>query len=191
DRAHLLSAHAVELFLDAEVGAFRQAAENTFGLIVRPIEAEDSATPSAQSVLLEVLLRLMPLVGAPAFQKVASDVLSRHAAALSEANLAFSSLALAADLLGDGPVELALVPGTGDDAEVMGWLAAVGETYQPTLVTKVVHPGDTSPIALGRGPVSGSITAYICRMRTCSAPIDSLYGVLGGAWLGHRTRCMR
>src|SRR3984893_11763789 len=46
----------------------------------------------------------------------------------------------------------------------------VHRTYQPS---RIVAFADDVPIGQGRGPIDGKPAAYVCRNRTCEAPLTS------------------
>ena len=46
----------------------------------------------------------------------------------------------------------------------------VHRTYQPS---RILAFADDVPIGQGRGPIDGKPAAYVCRNRTCEAPLTS------------------
>jgi uncharacterized protein YyaL (SSP411 family) len=117
-------------------GGFFATSDAHEALVVRFREGGDGATPSANAEAARLLARLGYHRGDAAMLAEAAGALAAWAGALRQAPRAFASSLLVADLLLDGPVELALV-GPARDAGTEALWAAPG----------ALHPRASSPTA--------------------------------------------
>jgi uncharacterized protein YyaL (SSP411 family) len=121
------------------------------------------------------LLRLYPYTGDERYMKAADLTLCLYAPSMEKQPFAFSHMLEAADLYDRGPTEVALVAAP-DDPERPNWLAAIGRIYLPNPALYMIDPARADdammPEALrGKRQTEGKLTAYLCRNRSCSAPI--------------------
>ncbi|HEX2193812.1 MAG TPA: thioredoxin domain-containing protein [Candidatus Limnocylindria bacterium] len=180
---HLLAAErlmrrAVEQFWDEQSGTFFDTGQEHDRTFTRPRSLIDSATPSANAVAADVLLRLAMLVGDPEHDRRARRILSAVAPALERQPSAFARMLSAADRSLSEPID-AVVAGRPDDAAALGLRGAVARPYAPDLI---VAPLPTDPagnaerrlanLPLFEGKVAGDgrATAYVCRGYACDAP---------------------
>jgi uncharacterized protein YyaL (SSP411 family) len=91
----------------------------------------------------------------------------------------FAHLLAALDFMQRGPLEIVFA---GDRAQpaIQPLVETVHRTYQPS---RVLAFADDVPIDRGRGPIDGKPAAYVCRNRTCEAPLTSAEAL--------RERCTR
>ncbi len=169
----------LELFWDADAGAFDTSGSDGEILIARPKDTYDGALPSANSTAATALARLGALTGEPSYQEHARAVVETMRPVLDRAPVAFTGLLVAADLLGAGSIEVA-VTGRRPDLLLVarsGWrpqqVLAWGEPY-------------SSPLWTGReGPEMAGL-AFVCRQYACDAPVSdpaALKALLGGTGL--------
>ena len=71
-------------------------------LIARPVDSQDGAVPSANSVAANALLRLAELTGNARYRQRADAVIAAMGPALVAAPVAFTGLVAAAELAGPG-----------------------------------------------------------------------------------------
>jgi uncharacterized protein YyaL (SSP411 family) len=91
---------------------------------------------------------------------------------------AFSHMLEAFDFFQRGPTEVVII-GEPKRPDMHEWIKRLGQTYLPNRSVFLIDPdkGDKQFVpeaAIGKKPVGGQITAYVCRDRTCSLPFTSL-----------------
>ena len=177
DHAKVLADVLLERFDDPERGGFFFTSSDHETLITRSKAAFDGSTPSGNSAAVMALLRLYPYTGDERYMKAADLALCLFAPTMEKQPFAFSHMLEAADLYNQGPTEIALI-GTQTDPETARWLNAIGQLYLPNLALYVIDPAasaERGPEALeGKRQIDGKLTAYLCRDRTCSAPMTEL-----------------
>jgi uncharacterized protein YyaL (SSP411 family) len=167
---------------DALVRRFYEDADRDFyltpndgeALAQRPRSDHDGATPHSTGLAALGLLRAASIAGRNDLRDVARAVLRTHATALERAPEAFPTLARAA-LVAERGASLALVIGSEDDA-TRALAARARRVLAPVDAVVVAKPGaaptDVDPSWLvGREPIDGRATAYVCRGTVCSLPI--------------------
>ncbi len=153
----------IELFWDPAVDAFRTPGKDAETLIASPIDTQDGALPSANSVAATALLRLAALTGLERYRDHANRVLGAMDGALTAAPVAFAGMVTAADLARRGLTEVVV---TGDRPDL---LETVQSRYLPAAVLAWGEPYD-SPLWQGRtGPETDGL-AFVCHDYACQAP---------------------
>jgi uncharacterized protein YyaL (SSP411 family) len=153
----------IELFWDPAVGAFRTPGKDAETLIASPIDTQDGALPSANSVAATALLRLAALTGVERYRDHANRVIGAMDAALAAAPVAFAGMVTAGDLARRGLTEVVV---TGDRPDL---LETVRSRYLPGAVLAWGEPYD-SPLWQGRrGPETAGL-AFVCHDYACQAP---------------------
>ncbi len=153
----------LELFWDAEEGGLFTTGHDAEKLVVRAKDTVDGATPSANSVAALALARLGALTGEVRYTEAAWSILDLFAGLATRAPTAFTHLLCAADLLGRGATEVAVV---GDRPDLV---AAAARRYRPKAVLAWGEPYP-SPLWEGRQPGR----AYVCRGYACQEPVDTV-----------------
>ncbi|MCC5953716.1 MAG: thioredoxin domain-containing protein [Acidimicrobiia bacterium] len=165
----------VELFWDDERGGLYSTGSDAEPLVVRPKDLVDNATPSANSLAAEGLIRLSVLTGDTTWDDRARRIV-RLAAPLAERQpLAFGHLLAAVDLL-TGKRQEVVVSGRRTDL-----VGVVRSRYRPGTVLAWGEPWD-GPLWDGRRDPNGSGRAYVCEGYVCAAPSSdpsSLVAALG------------
>jgi uncharacterized protein YyaL (SSP411 family) len=167
EKANRLARLAVELFADAEHGGFFRTPEGGERLIARQKAFDDSPTPSGNSMLAEVLLRLARLYGDAELERLAVGVFRLVAPALTRAPQAFGHALAALDLHFSPPRELAIVG--PPDSEIA---RAALSGFDPNAVV-AFGPGDGVPLLDGKELVDGNPAVYVCEHFACAAPVTS------------------
>ncbi len=173
DATYLLRARAwldvVERdYADPRGGCFTTGADAD-ALVVRPKTGQDGPVRSGNAVALEALARLAALTGDTALEQRGLSILRGFAGEIRRMPTAFCGLLTGAGLLAE-PVQLVLV-GRPGRAELLETIAAMPVAHL------VMHPlDDTAGLdalhpAAGKRMVDGRATVYICRGRTCQAPV--------------------
>jgi uncharacterized protein YyaL (SSP411 family) len=153
----------LELFADPESGVLHMTGRDGEALIARPIDSQDGAVPSANSVAAQALLRLGGLAGVPRYGQAAQEVLGALGPALAVAPIAFSGSVAAAELARSGLTEV-VITGTRPDL-----LEVVRHRYLPAAVVAWGEPYD-SPVWEGRVGPGEDGKAFVCRDYACQAP---------------------
>jgi uncharacterized protein YyaL (SSP411 family) len=170
-------------FADPKGGYFLSAAAHD-GLIVRPKESYDGATPSSNSVAASNLLRLAAFTGDERFAERADRVFDAFGGLLGRAAPAFPRLLCALDFRASGPREIVLAgePGQEDFEALRRTVFA-----SPDLNRVVAHVEsaaavpELAPLTRARSTRDGRAAAYVCERFACQAPVtdpDALAGLL-------------
>jgi uncharacterized protein len=165
EESRRLALLAVELFGDDERGGFFMTAADGERLVSRKKEFDDSPTPSGNSMLAYVLLRLARLWGDDELDRRAVGVFRFVAPLLAQAPSAFGHALCALDLHFSPPREVAVI-GTPDSAVARRELAA----FNPNAVV-AFGPSDEVPLLRGKGYVDGHPAVYVCENFACQAPV--------------------
>ncbi|HAH64385.1 MAG TPA: hypothetical protein DCL72_02660 [Rhizobiales bacterium] len=129
-------------------------------LVHRPRSPHDPAWPSGTSA--SVFARLHELTGRDSYHDRAEQVFQMYGAAASPGGVDFAQR----------PVSIVLAGGRDDTAPLV---EAVHRTYRPALVLAFA---EDVPIGQGRHPVGSQLAAYLCRSRSCDAPVTSAKALL-------------
>jgi uncharacterized protein YyaL (SSP411 family) len=161
-----------ERFADPRGGYYFAAPEHD-GLIVRPKELFDGATPSSNSVAAMNLLRLATFTGQAAHRERAEAILSSPSGFLRRAPAAVPRLLCALDYRCDSPVEVVLAgrPGASD-------FESLRETvFESTRLNRVLaHAGsgrelpELAALISSRRSEDGRARAWVCRDFSCLQP---------------------
>jgi uncharacterized protein YyaL (SSP411 family) len=165
EESRRLALLAVELFADSERGGFFLTPSDGEALVVRTKDLDDNPTPSGNSMLAFVLLRLARIYGDDELERHAVSVLRLVRDLLARAPSAFGWALCALDLHFSPPREIAIV-GSGDDAVAKTALAG----YDPNAVV-AFGPSEEVPLLQGKELVDGKPAVYICERFACRAPI--------------------
>jgi uncharacterized protein len=166
--SHRLARLAVDLFGDEERGGFFLTPSDGERLIARQKTFDDHPTPSGNSMLAFVLLRLGRIYGDRDLERQAVAVLRLVREALARAPHAFGHALSALDLHFSRPRELAILgPVSSDVAR-----AALNE-FEPNTVV-AVGPAGNVPLLEGKDLVDGRPAVYVCENFACKAPITEV-----------------
>jgi uncharacterized protein YyaL (SSP411 family) len=171
-----LTESMVELFADDEAGFYDTSVDHE-GLVVRPQDLTDNATPSGTSAGVAVLLRMALLAGRPEWQEQAIRILSRLSDALGSYPGAFGYLASQLDFALAQPHEIALV-GDPNAEDMRALLRVIREDFRPNQVVAMRDADDADsthllPLLEDRTRVGGQATAYVCHNYVCRLPVTS------------------
>ena len=156
---------AVELFADEERGGFFLTPADGERLVARTKSFDDNPTPSGNSMLAYVLLRLARIYGDDELERRGVGVLRLIAPAAARVPSAFGHALCALDLHLSTPRELAVL-GPHDSAVVRAALAP----YDPNAVV-AFGPSDDVPLLAGKTLVDGRPAVYVCERFACRAPV--------------------
>jgi uncharacterized protein len=159
-----LALDAVELFGDRERGGFFLTPADGERLVARQKSFDDNPTPSGNSMLAFVLLRLARIWGDEELEREAEGVLRLVRDAIPRAPSAFGWALCALDLQLSPPRELAIV---GPPESEIARAALAG--YDPNAVV-AFGPADDVPLLDGKTLVDGLPAVYACERFACRAP---------------------
>jgi uncharacterized protein YyaL (SSP411 family) len=163
-------------FADAAAGGFYFTADDHETLIHRSKVFGDDATPSGSGIAAQVLLRLGHLLGEPRYLAAAEETLRAAWPVLNKYPPAHVSLLNALEEL-LSPGEIVIL--RGEARTIEGWRRDLARVYAPRRLVLAI-PGDVAhlPPALAEKTPRAGTVAYVCRGSSCSAPIDSLSGLI-------------
>jgi uncharacterized protein len=163
EEAKRLAGVAVELFADDERGGFFLSAGEE--LVARRKDLEDQPTPSGNSMLAWVLLRLARIYGDEEAERRAVSVFRLLHRAAPRVPLAFGWALSALDLHFSPPRELAIV-GPADSEAARSALSV----FDPRTVV-AFGPAEGVSLLAGKGLVDGLPAVYLCENFACRAPL--------------------
>jgi hypothetical protein len=163
--ARRLALLAVELFGDDEHGGFFLAPKDGEELVARTKDLDDNPSPSGNSMLAHVLLRLARIWGDDESERRAAGVFRLVEPALARAPAAFGWALCALDLWLAPPLEIAIA-GPVDSPVARAALAP----FRPNAAV-AVGPGEGVPLLEGKSLVGGRPAVYVCERFACRAPV--------------------
>jgi uncharacterized protein len=165
EESRRLALLAVELFADAEHGGFFLTPADGEKLVSRKKDLDDHPTPSGNSMLAYVLLRLARLWGDSELERQAIGVFRLVARLLPQAPSAFGHALCALDLHFSPPREIAVIgPADADVAR------AALAPFEPNAVI-AFGPSEEVPLLHGKGLVKGRPAVYVCENFACQSPV--------------------
>jgi uncharacterized protein YyaL (SSP411 family) len=170
-----LMARAVADFWDDESGTFFDTSDEHDRIVARPRSLIDGATPSANSVAADVLLRLAVLTGDADDDRRARSILRGAGAALERHPSQFGQMLSAADRALGEPLD-AVIAAEPADAAGAQLRRAVASAYAPDLVIAPLPTGSAIggwPLFEGKVARDGRATAYVCRGYACDEPTSN------------------
>jgi uncharacterized protein YyaL (SSP411 family) len=162
-QAGVVAGALLDLFVDASSGALQMTGQDAEALIARPIDTQDGAVPSSNSVAATALLRLHALTGNARYRDGAEAVLDAMGPSLGLAPIAFAGSVVAAELARRGLTEVVVTGSRPDLVEV------VQRGYLPAAVLAWGEPYE-SPLWEGRTGSAEAGQAFVCRDYACQAP---------------------
>ena len=162
--AHRLATLAVDLFADDDGDGFFQAPRDGERLVARKLELDDHPTPSGNSMLAYVLLRLARLWGDDELERRGDGVLRLARDTVVRAPTAFGWLLVALDQHLAPHRELAIVGPPGAPVARAALAAAA-----PTDVVAFGPAGEV-PLLAGRELREGRPAVYVCERFACALP---------------------
>ena len=145
------------------------------GLILRPKELYDGATPSTNSVAASNLLRLASFTGEGRYRERAERLFGACSGYLSRVPLALPRLLCAVDAA-TSPQREIVIAGELGHPDFERLREAVFDSPSPNRV--LVHAdaeeslGNLVPLVARRGSKDGIARAYVCRDSTCGLPLS-------------------
>ena len=171
---------AVADFWDEASGTLFDTSEEHDRVVARPRSLVDAATPAANAVAADVLLRLALLTSDPDHDRRARSILRAAGPAFEGHPTQFARMLAAADRALGEPID-AVIVGDPADAEAVALRRAAAKPYQPDLVIAPLPPGSSVaawPLFDGKTAREGQATAYVCRGYACEEPTQEPARVL-------------
>ena len=167
----------IENFWDEESGGFFSTRHDHEALIQRPKDWDDNATPSGNSVAVELLLKFAPYTTDESYRQKAARVLRKLGPLLEKHPYGFARMLGALDLYLAGPLEIG-IRGDKADPATQALLREAFAPYLPNKVLGLAHPGHgTSGHGIAflneRPAMDGKATAYVCRDFACKLPVTT------------------
>jgi uncharacterized protein len=158
---------AVELFEDPDRGGFYLSPADGDFRVPRVKELQDSPTPSGNSMLAHVLLRLARIWGDDELERKAMSVFRLVEPAIGRAPGFFAWALAGIDLWLSPPREIAVI-GSVDAPVARAALAP----FAPSTVV-AVGPSEDVPLLAGKERVDGQTAVYVCERFVCRAPVTT------------------
>jgi uncharacterized protein len=177
----------IDQFWDDEEGGFFFTGKDHEELITRNKDYSDNATPSGNSVAVDILLRMHMLFNEEGYERKAVSILNTLARPMERFPGGFGHLLGALDFYLSTKKEIAII-GKRDGADTKALLDVVYSRYLPNKIVVLAESGDSSassliPLLANRDSIGGKATAYVCEHFTCKQPVtipDELAAQLGG-----------
>ena len=175
EEARRLALLAIELFSDPDQGGFYVDAADGDGLVARRKELDDHPTPSGNSMMAFVLIRLARLYGDAELERKAVGVFRLARPLLERAPSAVGHMLCALDLHFSPSREIAVV-GPPDERATVELRSAVLSPFDPNAVF-AFSSGARDPAAArvplleGKDVVDGNPAVYVCESFACRAPV--------------------
>ncbi|MFQ5550823.1 MAG: thioredoxin domain-containing protein, partial [Gemmatimonadales bacterium] len=166
----------MDRFGDEDSGDFFTTASDHERLLVRYREGADGATPAANAIAAEVLLRLGRHLDRSDLTERAARAIQAHGEAITRFPRAFTHSLSVVHSLTAPRIEVAVV---GDPSNVIfeELRRVVGGTYLPHGIIALADGSETGqrdlPLLRDKTPASGIPAAYVCHDYACDAPVHS------------------
>ena len=163
---------AVERFWSPAEELFHDTARESEELVVRPREILDNATPSGNSLAVELLARLAALTGREEWGGIADAVLARESGVMERYPIGAGRLLTAALLRSTAPLEIVIVE---TPAEATALLAEAHRSLHSHRVIAGGDPADPRIAALPamQGRLEARGQAFVCQDGRCLEPASS------------------
>jgi len=175
----------LELFGEDQHGAFTYSGRENEALVLTTREFYDGALPSGNSVALSNLTRLATLLDDPELAKRARKLAAACGAEAVAYPAGQTMFLTAYDELA-GPSGEIVVAGKRDDPETRQVLELLNRTYLGSHLLLFREEGEAGdrlaelvPMLQEKKMLTGRVTVYLCRERTCRPPVVGLAGVAG------------
>jgi uncharacterized protein YyaL (SSP411 family) len=160
-------------FADPGEPGFFTTGDDAPPLIVRQKDLFDDATPAANSLAANGLLRLAALTGDDRYRAAGATALQAVGPVMANHPTSFAYLLAALERHLAAPIEVAIVGDPGAD-DTRALRREVHARVLPAAVTLTAPAGtgaDVSPLLDGRDRRDGHATAYVCERYACRQPV--------------------
>ncbi|MBI4851763.1 MAG: thioredoxin domain-containing protein [Acidobacteria bacterium] len=168
----------INQFWDEEEGGFFFTSNDHEELIIRSKEYTDNATPSGNSVAVDVLLKLHHIFNDERYEKIAVRILGLVGKALERFPGGFGHMLGALDFYLGQTKEIAII-GNPESDDTKALVKTIYQGHLPNKIVLVVHPSDSEsinllPLLANRLMIDGMATAYVCEHFTCKEPVTKV-----------------
>jgi uncharacterized protein YyaL (SSP411 family) len=157
-------------FSDTENGGFYDTSDDHEALIQRPKDVQDNATPSANAMAAQVLLRLSLFTGNGRYWDIAENMVAAMSEWMVRAPSGFAHWLCAAAFIMGEPQEVAIA-GEREAVDTEALLDVVYSAYRPNVVVAVGMDGENIELLRERPLRHKKATAYVCRRFVCQQPV--------------------
>jgi uncharacterized protein YyaL (SSP411 family) len=170
-----LTEKILELFEDAEHGAFYSTAAGDPTLVMRIKEDYDGAEPSGNSIAVLNLLRLAQITGRQDFRASAGRALEAFGSRMVAAPVGVPQMLVAYEFSISKPTQIVLV-GERDAPDMRRLLAELHSRFVPNRIVLLVNPESRPalarylPTVAEMTAIGGQATAYVCEDYACKLP---------------------
>jgi uncharacterized protein YyaL (SSP411 family) len=174
--AQELAAEMVERFPDRQNGGFFDTPADSQGLLLRPRDTQDNATPSGGALACQALLKLAAFSENGEYRDLAERALATVAGQALKYPTAYAQWLSAADFALH-PVKQVALTGPLEDPALKEMLAEIRSAYRPALIVAASAnpPPAGAPTLLSNRPqLEGRATAYVCEGFVCRLPVATL-----------------
>jgi hypothetical protein len=164
----------VEIHYRDRNGGYFFTADDAEALIARAKIAQDSALPSGNGMMLQVLAQLYHLTGESVYWERTEGIANAFSGTIRQRLLGFSSLLNGMEALREA-IQIVVI-GEADAADTAALKRVIYGVSRPGRVLNVIAPGTALPRghpAFGKTLLDHRATAYVCRGAVCSLPIVS------------------
>jgi len=156
-------------------GGFFDTRVDQEGLIIRPKDLQDNATPSGNSSAAIALLQLSIYSGNDEYREKAEKIISKISPLASRYPTAFAQWLTAADFTLADTKEVAILgdPSATDTVKLVNKLWA---TYRPDIIAAISDfppPPEAPALLKDRSMINDRPTAYVCRRFVCLHPVTT------------------
>jgi uncharacterized protein YyaL (SSP411 family) len=177
NEARTLTQRMIAEFWDSQDGGFFFTGKSHENLIVRSKDYFDNATPSGNSVAVNVLLRLGILTDNQDYRNLAISVLREVADSARKYPSGFGYALAAVDFLLSNPREVAIVGSA--PASVRDFIREAWRNYVPNKaiaaqIGAASEGAEIMALLQNRQAVGSKTTAYVCQNYVCQQPVTDL-----------------
>lgn len=159
-------------FWDEEAGGFFFTSNDHEELIVRNKDLYDNASPSGNSVAVDVLLKIAKFYGDDRYERFAAAVLRIAASQIKAHPQGFGRMLSAAEFHLASVKEIVIVGEKGNELE-----RTVLDEYHPTGIIGLIRDEAAVtdiPLLQERKQIDSSATAYVCENFVCARPVTGV-----------------
>jgi uncharacterized protein YyaL (SSP411 family) len=170
-----LADEMIEMFMDPSGGFFDTSKESE-GLLLRPKDLQDNATPSGNALACEALLKLSAFTDNGKYRDLAERSLGETAGMALQYPTAFARWLSAADFALGNVKQVAFVYEADSFANAQELIRFAQSTYRPNMVIAAspYPPSEEAPPLLMDRPLKkGKPTVYVCEGFVCKNPVTT------------------
>ncbi len=171
-----LVAYAVAHFRHPSEIGFYDTSDSAEQLIARPRDLTDSALPSGNGMMTEMLYVLGTMLQAEKMIDAANAIIESMARPIADHPLFMGQYLAAAQYRFESPRELVFA-GAPDSDRIAAMREAIASRFEPLVIIGYNDPSDPAPAKrfpmLADRPVVGDGAAYVCQNFSCLPPVTT------------------